>query len=234
MRVEYGFVGDGIATQHYCPFDTDEAFLAVWPAIQAHWQPGIDVRWRVWIMRQLAIQASSLEGSFAEFGTYRGGCASSLLATGCLAPGRSFYLFDTFAGIPDSSLSPADIPRLRGEFSNTTSQLAKDLTDRWDRDNTRYVVGDVHDTLSSVETGPLAFAHLDVNAVEPSALCLAYAYPRLVPGGVLLFDDYGSRDFIAQRLIIDRFAASEAATLIQLPTGTAFLLKPKGDSAWHQ
>ena len=225
MKLEYRFVGDGIATQHLIPFEEDEAFLAAWPEIEAHWQPGIDVRWRVWILRQLAVQASKLDGAFVEFGTYRGGCASAVLATGCLARGRPFYLFDTFAGIPSASVSDDDIDRLAGGFSNTSPQMAQALPSRWDQDNTRFVVGDVNDTLEQVDTGPLAFIHLDVNAAAPSALCLRYGYERLARGGVIVFDDYGWDDFTAQRVVIDEFATETGETIVQLPTGTAFLTR---------
>ena len=225
LRRRYTFVGDGIATSHLCGFEHDDVFQQSWPIIENHWRPGIDVRWRVWIMRRFAEQASRLSGGFAEFGTYRGGCASAVLAAGVLPPNRPFFLFDTFSGIPSGSVLPGEPLRFFGEFSNSSPEYAMRLLGRWDRNNVQMIVGDVNETLKEFETGPLAFVHLDLNASQPSKVAMEYVWPRLVTGGVIVFDDYGWDDYVSQRLVIDAFCADNAAPVVQFPTGTAMTTK---------
>lgn len=221
--VRYEFVGDGLATQRFSPFMQDPAFERDWSVIERHWAPGLDVRWRVWILRQLARHAAQLEGSFVEFGTYRGGCAAALLATEALAPGRGLYLFDTFGGIPDSNLNAAEA-HFAGRYFNTSPEDVRRFLAPWDRDNARLVVGDVFESTKAVDTGPLAFAHIDLNAAAATRECLAYVTPRLVRAGVILLDDYGASEYSLQRTLIDEFALQRAQPVIALPTGQAILL----------
>ncbi len=50
------------------------------------------------------------------------------------------------------------------------------------------VKGLVQDTLHP--EGPIALAHIDVDWYEPVMVCLQRIFPRLVPGGSIVIDDY--------------------------------------------
>jgi predicted O-methyltransferase YrrM len=57
-------------------------------------------------------------------------------------------------------------------------------------------------------------------------VALEYAYPRLVPGGVVVFDDYGwDPKGYEQRDVIDEFCRPLPESLIALPSGQALLTK---------
>ena len=222
MRRRYGYVADRIATDHFRPFAGDREFVQDWEVIERHWQPGGDVRWRVWILRQIALHSARLQGSFAEFGTYRGGCAAVILSSGMLAAGRRLYLFDTFAGLPARGTSATETWMI-GDYGNTSPQTVTEFLAPWNRDNVVLVRGNVFDTLPETETGPLAFVHMDVNAAEPTRVALAYVVERLVPGGTVLFDDYGWAEFEEQRAVIDEASSRAGMPVVQLPTGQAFV-----------
>jgi len=67
---------------------------------------------------------------------------------------------------------------------------------------------------------------MDLNASAPTRLALEYAYPRLVPGGAIVFDDYGwNADSYEQRDVIHEFCEPLPESLIALPSGQAFLIK---------
>jgi hypothetical protein len=67
---------------------------------------------------------------------------------------------------------------------------------------------------------------MDLNASAPTQVALEYAYPRLVPGGVIVFDDYGWNPVsFEQRDVIDEFCRSVPESLIALPSGQALLTK---------
>ena len=80
-------------------------------------------------------------------------------------------------------------------------------------------------TLPKTETGPLAFAHLDMNASAPTKVALEYVWSRLVPGGMVVFDDYGWAQYSDQKELIDAFYADKRDGLIALPTGQALSVK---------
>ena len=51
--------------------------------------------------------------------------------------------------------------------------------------------GWIPDTFIGLESKQYAFARIDVDLYQPMLDYCAYFYPRLTPGGVLLFDEYG-------------------------------------------
>jgi O-methyltransferase len=220
------YKADGLTTLHYSPFVDDTEFSALYDRMAQDWhQEVLDVRWRMWLFTRYALQARHLPGDFAEFGVYRGGCAWMLLSLAELDPSRRLHLFDTFEGIPDANLTDKEREeQFAGRLSDTSTQYVAELLRPWDP-IPRLVAGDVFDTLPSTETGPLAFVHLDLNAARPTRHVLEHVYDRLVPGGLVVFDDYGWRGYEDQRREIDEFLRERPEVLVALPTGQAVLTK---------
>lgn len=220
----YTYEGDGIATWHYSPFLENSDFQKRYATV-AHTWPGSDNRWRLWILTRSAAHCASLDGSFAEFGVYRGGCTFMVLSECRPLPNRSIFLFDTFAGIPSSRLTDTEASAgFGGRLADVSMTEVRDRLAEWS-DQVRFVAGDVFETLPKTETGPLAFAHLDMNAAAPSKLALEYVWSRLVPGGILVFDDYGWAQYADQKKLIDNFFEDKRDGLVALPTGQALSVK---------
>jgi O-methyltransferase len=220
----YMYEGDGIATWHYSPFLDDLEFQKRYATVANTW-PGSDNRWRLWIMTRSAIHCAPLDGSFAEFGVYRGGCSFMVLSECRPHAERSFYLFDTFAGIPSSRLTAQEVSAgFAGRLSDASVDEVRDRLAAWS-DQVRFVAGDVFETLPKTETGPLAFVHLDMNASAPTLVALEYVWSRLVPGGMIVFDDYGWAQYSDQKKLIDNFFEDKPDGLMALPTGQALSVK---------
>jgi predicted O-methyltransferase YrrM len=80
-------------------------------------------------------------------------------------------------------------------------------------------------TLDDTETGPLAFVHMDMNAAAPTQRALEYAYPRLLSGAIIVFDDYGWNGLEAQRDVVDAFFSDKPEAVVALPTGQGLAIK---------
>jgi len=215
---------DRMATAHLSPFLEDEKFSVLYEEMVTNWFPGkrIEARWRAWLLTRFARQCQGLEGSFAEFGTYRAGYAFMILA---LSGVERFYLFDTFEGIPSDSLTDNEVERgMAGELADTSPEYVAQLLARWEG-RFELVPGDVFETLPRIETGPLSFVPMDLNASAPTQVALEYAYPRLVRGGIMAFDDYGWNEYIDQRLLVEEFFSQQPDEVIALPTGQALMVK---------
>jgi hypothetical protein len=228
-RPRYRYESDGLATVHFNPFDVDPEFSSLYREMAADWfvEFYADVRWRMWLLTRFARECSGLDGSFAEFGVYRAGCAFMVLALTGWTDGRTMYLFDTFSGIPHDHLAPAERERgLGGILADTSVEY---VARRLQRFAGRFEIcaGDVFDTIPAVETGPLALAHIDMNTAAPTRHVLEYTYERLVPGGVIVFDDYGygGEDTFEERATIDGFFAHRPESVIALPTGQGFVTR---------
>ena len=52
-----------------------------------------------------------------------------------------------------------------------------------------------------------------------------FVYPRLVPGGMMVFDDYGFWSCPGARMAVDQFFAEKLERPLALPTGQAIVTK---------
>lgn len=75
-----------------------------------------------------------------------------------------------------------------------------------------FVQGDVAHTLGVTETGPLALVRLDTDWYASTRQELEAFYPRLVSGGVLIIDDYGS--WAGARKAVDEFIAERSLPIL--------------------
>ena len=69
------------------------------------------------------------------------------------------------------------------------------------------------------------FVHVDVDLFAPTRACLEYFYPRLVPGGLLVIDDYGFTAWPGCKAAADAWSAEQAVPIVLLPTGNALVVK---------
>ena len=222
----YVYQADGMATHHYSPFLYDDDFRSRYRKVADRWTgSALDVRWRVWMQVQCVRQCQSLPGSFAEFGVYRGACSYMMLSALRLRDDQSFWLFDTFEGIPDAELTPEEVRAgFAGRLSDTSAQEVAEFLSPW-KDHVRLVPGNVFDTLPTTSLPPLAFAHIDLNAAAPTEFALEHVYPRMLPAGIVLFDDYGSAEYDVQRKAIESFFGDKREQVFALPTGQGMVVK---------
>jgi hypothetical protein len=225
---QWAYDADGLATIHFSPFQADPEFSRLYDQMAADWfrDEVVDARWRMWTLTRWARHACTLDGALAEFGTYRGGCAWMILSTAPVGE-RRFFLFDTYEGIPDTRLTEAErAAEFGGRLADTSAGYVAQLLSRWDP-VPQIVAGDVFDTMPATDTGPLAFAHIDLNASAPTVHVLEHVLQRLVPGGVIVFDDYGWPGYEDQRAGIDRVLREAGEEAIAQPTGQAVLVRAR-------
>ena len=203
----------------------DERFAKAYDAGSAISVWGPKIRWRMYVLCHCAAHARRLQGDFVECGTDRGGSARVMLdyvgADGFA--GRNFYLFDTFNGLVDAQLTPAEqeLERLKdGRYPQVLDQVRANFAAE---DFVRIVPGEVPRTLDQFQGGPVALLHIDMNAALPEAAALDYFWPHLVPGAPVIFDDYGFPFAAEQRRALDEVAARLGTSILTLPTGQGLM-----------
>ena len=65
-----------------------------------------------------------------------------------------------------------------------------------------------------------------MNNTAPEIAAAEHFWDRLVPGGIIVLDDYGWRKQINQKIAFDRFAEARNVNVLSLPTGQGLLMKP--------
>jgi O-methyltransferase len=228
-RPDYVYEADGLATMYFSPFLADADWSRTYEEMARDWypdRPGLDIRWRMWLLTSVARQVRGLPGDIAEFGVYRAGCARMILETVGLSGPKRYHLFDTFSGIPDSELTDRERDEgYAGRLTDTSVEIVEERLASW-REALVFHAGDVLETVPRAQIDGLSLVHMDLNASAPTRLALEYSYPRLVPGGTIVFDDYGwNPATYEQRDVIDRFCTAIPENVMALPSGQALLIK---------
>jgi O-methyltransferase len=216
---------DSVFTIKSGSFMTDERFERAWRLAQQRALIGRrDVRWRAHIFVALADMASRLDGDMVECGTFRGiymHTAAEYLPLSKLD--KTVYLFDTWTGLSAEHLFVWEKERARRIYNDCFEEVKRAFAHV---PNIRMVRGPVPDTLAGAGVGRICFLHLDMNCTLPEKAALEFFWDKLVPGGVVLSDDYGDVGYEGQKKMYEDFAAAQGLTLLTLPTGQAVLFKP--------
>lgn len=177
---------------------SDREFSALFKEIEGRTLVSPD---RCFMLFQFARHAAGRGGEMAEVGVYRGGTAR-LLARTC--PGRTFHLFDTFSGLPP--VDPGIDLHREAEFSDSSLDAVRDYLSGLE--NLRFHPGTFPDSARKLAGNRFCFVHVDVDIYRSTADCLDFFYPRLAPGGVMAFDDYGWEGCPGVKKALDEFLAS--------------------------
>ena len=90
----------------------------------------------------------------------------------------------------------------------------------------RLIRGTVPDTLATTDIDKVCYLSIDMNIVVPEIAAIEHFWDKLVPGAVVVLDDYGWSEHRLQREAMDRFASSRNVQILPLPTGQGLILKP--------
>lgn len=154
----------------------------------------------------LSAARSTPPGAFVEVGVYRGGSAWHL-AKLAAEQGRLCVLCDTFEGIPLQG--PRDKHKV-GDFADTSLEAVRAAIPF----PAVFVPGVFPWSMRSWETQDgIAFVHLDCDQEETHRLALAWAWPRLVEGGVVWCDD--AHFLPAAGLAVHEFANARGIRIFQ-------------------
>ena len=174
---------------------------------------------RKYFLRSLLALADDVEGDTAECGVYTGG-SSWFIASHFAGTGRTHHGFDSFAGL--SEPEGGDGSYWRQGDSSATEQRARDTLAGLD---VELHPGWIPERFDEVAERRFCFVHVDVDLYRPTRDTVEFFYPRLSPGGVILFDDYGSAMCPGAARAVDEFVAGCPEPLIESPTQQAFLIK---------
>jgi len=89
-----------------------------------------------------------------------------------------------------------------------------------------FIKGYIPDVFSE-NPGPdkISWLHIDLNSSMPTLKTLEHFLPKLLPGGIVLFDDYGWRKYEETKEVADTFCSKFNGLLMPFPTGQAIFFK---------
>jgi len=177
---------------------------------------------------QLTKSVADLRGSTAECGVYRG-VGSGLICQSLLGTYRKtdrHFGFDSFEGLPE----PEEADRMaNGRLHWSRGKLASDYTTVQEIlaefSFVEVIKGWIPECLRPAADHEFRLVHIDVDLKQPTTDSLAFFYPRLVRGGVIVLDDHGFTDCPGARVAAIEFFADKPEKIVEVPTGQAFVYK---------
>lgn len=130
----------------------------------------------------LGVAVSAPPGIFLEVGVYQGGTAL-YLAELARRQRRQLYLYDTFAGMPESTDGVDKHPV--GDFADCSYETIRRLIPE------AFIFKGMFPATLMPLMPPIGFAHIDCDQYESIKNCITYLLPFMAPQGIFYFDDYG-------------------------------------------
>ena len=93
-----------------------------------------------------------------------------------------------------------------------------------DATNVSVIQGPVPDSFSQGLPDRIAFAHIDMNNAPAEIAALDAIEHRLVPGAVIVLDDFGAIPYRAQHLAETKWFADRGRAVLELPTSQGLVV----------
>ncbi len=204
---------------NYRPWDIDGAFQDVYEIVREHTM--VDV-YRLWTLWFIASQIPA--GDVLEIGSWRGGSGTVIARSVARdAAPRSVFLADTFVGVVKASAR--DSYYKGGEHANTSPELVSELLARAGVPDVRLLVGIFpEDRGEEIADRRFALCHIDVDVYQSAKECFEWVWPRMAPGGVVVFDHYGFYGCEGVTAYVNELAAGRP-TVIPSLSGQAIITR---------
>ena len=158
------------------------------------------------------VHENNIAGDIVECGVWKGGSMAAVARTlhGFDTTSRKLWMYDTFEGMSQPTENDVDLHghaagRMLAEADIADAESRESIWCRCSLDNVkhtlketnypesqmRFVKGKVEDTLPTESPDQIAILRLDTDWYESTRCELEILFPKLVPGGVLIIDDYG-------------------------------------------
>jgi len=171
------------------------------------------------LRKLVKLATTRTSGHVAELGVYKGGSAKIILES--CNDWRAVYLFDTFEGLPKPG--PTDGPVLKeGGFAAPLSEVYAEF-DGVNPNRLHFEVGVFPDSAYGLESLRFAFVHVDVDLAASVTAACEWFFPRMNPGGIVLFDDYGCPQTPGAKPALVQYCQEHSYTLVDLGTRQAMV-----------
>ncbi len=137
---------------------------------------------------------------------------------------RKIIGFDAFGKFPTANLAAENdlefVKNFEAEGGDGLSKIeVEQVLNSKGFENFNLVEGNVFDTIPNyLKDNPetrIALLHLDMDVKEPTDFALELLYDRVVPGGVVIFDDYNA--VAGETISLDEFVSKHHLKLEKLP-----------------
>lgn len=200
--------------------DNDIARLMETEAGRAEYWRRLDTECNQSALINLLDESLKFDGDVIECGVFRG-ASTRLISRRVteLSPAKKLFACDSFEGFPQDQILGKDLNPFRFRFRHKIRRKfmrAADVPARllrfFDayRVNGYVVKGFFSDTLPKLVRRKFCFIYIDCDIYQSHLDCLSILYDQLVPGGIVVFDDYAQPKWPGASRAVDDFFATRA------------------------
>lgn len=172
----------------YAPWRIDSAFMQLYEKVRD--KTLIDI-YRLYELYELAGSLGGVAGDFLEVGVWRGGSAALIGNRASSFPEAKMWLADTFTGVP-KPVSSNDTIYQGGEHADTSIEDVQEILRNCGVLEYEILRGFFpEETAHLLSDKIFRLAHIDVDSYDSAMNVFNWVWPRVSPGGLVIFDDYG-------------------------------------------
>jgi hypothetical protein len=177
-----------------------------------------------------------IPGALVECGVWKGGngiiMCETLKRLGDTS--RDIYLYDTYEGMVEPGKFDNQLKSGENALFRWKKMMRKDRNDwcyasqdevrntleatGYPKERIKIVKGKVEDTLPKVQPAEISILRLDTDWYESTKCELEILYPKLIAGGLLIIDDYGS--WAGSKKAVDEYFSESPLLLHRIDAGS--------------
>jgi hypothetical protein len=228
-RPKYRHEFDGVATMHNLNCLNEPRFKhALSKSISAG---GFD--YRIYMRQHQAIWAADYalrrnpKGMFVELGTAKGYFMTSVLA--------SLKYLETDLNETQVLLFDSFVSNATDNKNSQRNEYGKNIyyaenVDQVKRTFSKYTNVTIHqgllpEILYQTEIHPISFIHIDLNSPEIEIECLKQLWGKVLPGGMILIDDYAYAGYEYTTQLFNQFAKEFKVSILTTAWGPGLIIK---------
>jgi len=196
----------------------DAPFVQAWQG-SAESDSDTTIVWRRYVLATAAYHAVHLDGDFVECGCYRGvGIKTVVDYLGGTAFPRTFWGYDLFQHSPE--MAHHAMPEHGPTLADTVRAKFADYP------QVNIVQGEIPASFTGQLPERISYLHIDMNQPSAEIAALDVLFDRIVPGGILILDDYEwAMAYRGQKLAEDPWFEARGYRVMPLPTGQGLVIK---------
>jgi len=196
----------------------DEEFVRAWET-NAETDSDKAIIWRRYILACAAYHCIHLDGDFVECGAYTGvGVKTVVDYLGGVRFPKSFWIYDLFEH--KDWMQHHQMPEHGPDLYNKVRRKFQSYP------QVKIFRGNIPEVFEGQSPESVAYLHIDLNEAPAELATLEALFERIVPGGIVILDDYEwSGPYRGQKLAEDPWFEAAGHKVFPLPTGQGLVIK---------
>ncbi|CAK0756796.1 O-methyltransferase [Gammaproteobacteria bacterium] len=215
---EGGFASDQLITiGRNLTFTWDEDFVR---SYEAHAKDDVEqaLIWRRAVHYWAGRHCIKLDGDFVECGVWKGTSVHLMYdALNFGVSGKAYWLYDAF-DFKEGDLHHALDGLEAGRYEKVKERFAF-------ASNVNIIQGYVPESFKKGLPDRVSLLHIDINNAPAEIAALDALWSRVVPGGIVLLDDFGWSGYSAQTVAELEYFKVRDYHILELPTGQGLVIK---------